>query len=48
MRLGLEIPSDKTWKIPLSPYNLAAMGKIQKNIETKVRPVGLINISAKE
>ena len=45
---GLEISSDKTWNAPLSPYNLAAMGKIQKNIEIKVRPVGLLNINAKE
>ena len=32
----------------ISFSNLAAMGKIQKNICTKVRPVGLININKKE
>ena len=28
--------------------NLSAMGKIQKNIETKVRPLGPINSNTKE
>ena len=32
----------------ISLSNLAAMGKIQKNISTKVRPVGLINAITKE
>ena len=32
----------------ISLTNLAAMGKIQKNISTKVRLVGLININTKE
>ena len=32
----------------ISPSNLAAMGKMQKNIQTKVRPLGLININTKE
>lgn len=31
----------------ISLFNPAAMGKIQKNIKTKVRPVGLINIKTK-
>lgn len=30
-----------------SLFNPAAMGKIQKNIKTKVRPVGLINTETK-
>ena len=34
--------------MPISPISLAAMGKIQKNISTKVRPVDLININIKE
>ena len=29
----------------ISLSNLAAMGKVQKNNETKTRPVGLININ---
>ena len=32
----------------ISHSNLAAMSKIQKNIQTKVRPVGLININTEE
>ena len=32
----------------MSLSNLAAMGKSQKNIYTKVRPVGLINTNTKE
>jgi len=32
----------------ISLSNLAVMGKIQKNIQTKERPVGLININTKE
>ena len=32
----------------ISLSNLAAMGKIQKNISTKMRPVGLINVNTKE
>ena len=28
--------------------NLAAMGTIQKDVETKVSPVGLININTKD
>ena len=28
--------------------NLAAMGKIEENISTKMRPSGLININTKE
>ena len=32
----------------INPFNLAAMGKIQKNIKTKGRPVGLININTNE
>jgi len=30
-----------------SPISLASLGTIQKNISTKVRPVGLININTK-
>ena len=33
--------------MPMSPISLAAMGTIQKNVSTKVRPVGLINIKYK-
>ena len=32
----------------ISLISLAAMGTFQNNISTKVRPVGLININAKE
>ena len=32
----------------ISLINLAVMGTIQKNVSTKVRPVGLININTKE
>ena len=32
----------------ISPISLTAMGKILKNIKTKVRRVGLININTKE
>ena len=32
----------------ISLFNLAAMGKIQKNTQTKVKLVGLININTKE
>ena len=32
----------------MSLSNLAAMGKMQKNIESKVRPVFLINMNTKE
>ena len=32
----------------MSLSNLAAMGKIQKNIQTKVRLASLININMKE
>ena len=31
----------------ISLINLAVMGTIQKNVSTKVRPVGLININTK-
>ena len=31
----------------ISPISLDAMGTIQKNVSTKVRPVGLINIYTK-
>ena len=31
----------------ISPITLAAMGTIQKNVSTKVRPVGVININTK-
>ena len=34
--------------MPISLSDLAVIGKIQKNIWTKTRPVGLININAKE
>ena len=34
--------------ILISLCNLAAMGNIQENIETKMRPVGLIKISTME
>ena len=32
----------------ISLCNLNAMGKIQKNIQTKMKPVGLININTKQ
>ena len=32
----------------ISLSNFAAMGKIQKNISAKMRPIGLININTKE
>ena len=32
----------------ISPSNLATMGKIQKNISTRVRPVGIISVNTKE
>ena len=32
----------------ISLSNLAAIGKIQKNIQTKMRPIGLINKNSKE
>jgi len=32
----------------MSLSNLAAMGKIEKNTKTKVKPVGVININSRQ
>ena len=34
--------------MPTSISNLTAMGKFQKNIKPKYRPIGLINMNVKE
>ena len=41
---GYNSLKELAWRIS----NLATMGKIQKNIQTKVRPVGLIGINTKK